>query len=157
MAIVRGLEDSKEQCIRWLSSQPESSVLYISFGTLFRLKPSQVKELALGLERSEQRFLWVLPQPTVRPWNDMSAMDPERASPELLLGSDDVLPPGFETRVAGRGYIVKGWAPQVQVLSHPSTAGFLTHCGWNSSLEAVTLGVGVLAWPISAEQHLNCR
>ena len=50
-----------------------------------------------------------------------------------------------------------GWAPQMQILKHPATGGFLSHCGWNSILETVCAGVPILAWPSAAEQHLNAR
>ncbi|CAM6095375.1 unnamed protein product [Calypogeia fissa] len=143
LVAVEEYEDSKEECIRWLDAQPDSSVLYICFGTMFQLDPVQIREVALGLERSKHRFLWVLP-------------NSKQATLDLVAGSD-MLPPGFEARVAERGYILKGWAPQVQILAHPSTGGFLTHCGWNSVLEAVNMGVSLLAWPLSADQYMNCR
>ncbi|KAK9270657.1 hypothetical protein L1049_026239 [Liquidambar formosana] len=65
------------------------------------------------------------------------------------------MPEGFLERTKERGMVVKSWAPQVAVLSHESVAGFVTHCGWNSVLEAVVAGVPMVAWPLYAEQHLN--
>ena len=50
---------------------------------------------------------------------------------------------------------MKSWAPQVEVLNHDSVGGFVTHCGWNSVLEAVCAGVPMVAWPLYAEQRLN--
>lgn len=50
-----------------------------------------------------------------------------------------------------------GWAPQTQILKHPATGGFLSHCGWNSILESVCAGVPILGWPSMAEQHTNAR
>ena len=51
--------------------------------------------------------------------------------------------------------MIVGWCPQEKVLSHTSVGGFLSHCGWNSVLEAVVAGVPMVAWPLYAEQRLN--
>jgi hydroquinone glucosyltransferase len=67
----------------------------------------------------------------------------------------DVLPEGFETRTKDRGLVVDSWAPQIGVLSHPSTGGFLSHCGWNSTIESILHGVPMVAWPLFAEQRMN--
>ncbi|RVW94966.1 UDP-glycosyltransferase 88F5 [Vitis vinifera] len=112
----------------------------------------QVKEIAYGLERSGQRFLWVLKIPPVDNkskeikqenlvWNDFDL--------------DELMPEGFLERTNNRGMVVKSWAPQVAVLRHQSVGGFVTHWGWNSVLEAVFAGVPMVAWPLHAEQHLN--
>ena len=58
-------------------------------------------------------------------------------------------------RTKDRGLVVKSFAPQVAVLNKDSIGGFVTHCGWNSTLEAVVTGVPMIAWPLYAEQHLN--
>ena len=41
------------------------------------------------------------------------------------------------------------------VLRHDSVGGFVTHCGWNSVLEAVWCGVPMVGWPLYAKQRLN--
>uniref|UniRef100_A0A7N2M081 Uncharacterized protein n=1 Tax=Quercus lobata TaxID=97700 RepID=A0A7N2M081_QUELO len=51
--------------------------------------------------------------------------------------------------------MVPFWAPQVDVLNHPSIGGFLSHCGWGSTLESITNGVPMIAWPLYAEQKMN--
>ncbi|KAL4181203.1 hypothetical protein AMTRI_Chr12g236020 [Amborella trichopoda] len=51
--------------------------------------------------------------------------------------------------------IVVAWCPQVEVLSHPSLACFLTHCGWNSTLETVAAGVPVITFPQWTDQPTN--
>ncbi|KAK2665015.1 hypothetical protein Ddye_003589 [Dipteronia dyeriana] len=84
----------------------------------------------MGLEASGQNFIWVVKK-------------------------EDWLPEGFETRMVGRGLIIRGWAPQVLILDHEAIGGSLTHCGWNSTLESVTTGVPMVTWPLSAEQFYN--
>ena len=68
---------------------------------------------------------------------------------------DAILPEGFLERTKDRGLVVKSWAPQVDVLNHPATGAFVTHCGWNSTMEGVMAGVPMLCWPLYAEQKMN--
>lgn len=136
-------------CLKWLDEQPHGSVLFVCFGSGGTLSTEQVNELALGLEASEQRFVWVVRSP-----NDKVA----NASYFSVHSKDDpfaFLPKGFLERTKGRGLVVPSWAPQAQILSHGSTGGFLTHCGWNSTLESVVNGVPLIAWPLYAEQKMN--
>ncbi|KAL0454969.1 UNVERIFIED_CONTAM: Hydroquinone glucosyltransferase [Sesamum latifolium] len=58
-------------------------------------------------------------------------------------------------RIKGRGLVWASWAPQIQVLSHRSTGGFVTHCGWNSILESTVFGVPMIAWPLCFEHRMN--
>lgn len=53
------------------------------------------------------------------------------------------------------GQVFTKWAPQSEILAHGSIGGFLTHCGWNSSLESILNGVPMIAWPLFAEQKMN--
>ncbi|GMI66780.1 UDP-GLUCOSE-DEPENDENT GLUCOSYLTRANSFERASE 72 B1 [Hibiscus trionum] len=136
-------------CMKWLDDQPHGSVLYVSFGSGGTLSSDQLNELAMGLEMSEQRFLWVVRSP-----NDKVA-NATFFSAESQKEPFDFLPKGFLQRTKGRGLVVPSWAPQSQVLSHGSTGGFLTHCGWNSILESIVFGVPLIAWPLYAEQKMN--
>jgi hypothetical protein len=129
--------------IRWLDAHPPRSVLYVSFGSQNSINADQMAELALGLEASGRPFLWVL-----RPPLGVDATDGFK--PEWL-------PAGFEERTAQtkRGFLVRGWAPQVGILAHPSAGAFLSHCGWNSILESLRHGVPLIGWPLGAEQFFN--
>jgi hypothetical protein len=109
----------------------------------------QVKEIAHGLERSGQRFLWVVKKPP----RDEKTKQAEKYTAEFDL--EGVLPEGFLERTKDRGMVVKTWAPQVGVLRKEAVGGFVTHCGWNSVLEAVVAGVPMVAWPLYSEQHMN--
>lgn len=138
--VERGNKASIEepQCLNWLDSQAPRSVLYACLGSLCNLIPAQLVELGLGLEASNKPFIWV-----IREGN---------RSEELEKWIRDY---GFEDKIKGRGLLIRGWAPQMLILSHPSVGGFLTHCGWNSSLEAICAGVPVVTWPLFGDQFCN--
>jgi len=137
------VEDERADCLKWLDNQPPSSVLFVSFGSGTALPMAQVTELALGLEASGHRFLWVLRSPS------SSFLSIEETELSQLL------PEGFQSRTQDRGLVVASWAPQIPVLAHPSTGGFLSHCGWNSTLESISHGVPMICWPLFAEQRMN--
>ncbi|XP_044487384.1 UDP-glycosyltransferase 83A1-like [Mangifera indica] len=126
-------EDST--CLSWLDKQPIGSVIYVALGTAPVLNQQQFDELAAGLESLGKPFLWVVRS-------------------DLIWGSVAKFPDGFEQKIAGRGKIVE-WAPQEKVLVHPSVACFVSHCGWNSTLEGLSMGVPFLCWPFYIDQHQN--
>ncbi|XP_027334001.1 hydroquinone glucosyltransferase-like [Abrus precatorius] len=137
------------ECLLWLDKQPPNSVLYVSFGSGGTLSQDQINELALGLELSKRKFLWV----NLRAPND-------RASATYFNGEGvedplHFLPLGFLERTKGKGLVMSGWAPQIEVLGHKSIGAFLSHCGWNSVVESVVQGVPMIAWPLFAEQRTN--
>ncbi|KMZ63343.1 Flavonoid glucosyltransferase, family GT1 [Zostera marina] len=137
-------ETSQHECIRWLDDQPPLSVVYLCFGSMGWFETKQVRQLAHGLERSQHRFLWVLRCP--------SNEDGSRGDTDLeRIG----LPDEFLKRTRSRGLVWGSWVPQMDILLHSSVGGFVTHCGWNSCLEAVWAGVPMLAWPLYAEQKFN--
>nr|UHB15563.1 UDP-glycosyltransferase [Paris polyphylla] len=128
----------KDRCLSWLDSMTPSSVLYVSFGSIVRTTITQLIETGLGLEASSHPFIWV-----IKGSDKMSEVE------EWLKE--------FESRTSERGLIIKGWAPQVMILSHQAVGGFMTHCGWNSTLEGMSAGVPMITWPHFAEQFLNER
>ncbi|KAG9440411.1 hypothetical protein H6P81_020576 [Aristolochia fimbriata] len=123
-------DDGADDCLTWLDTQKPDSVLYMCFGSLCKLTPPQLRETAAALESSGCAFVWVLKQ-------------------------GEELPEGFEERTEGRGFVIRGWAPQIRILGHRGVGGFVTHCGWNSILEGVTAGKPMITWPVFAEQFFN--
>ncbi|EXB77511.1 Hydroquinone glucosyltransferase [Morus notabilis] len=140
----------ESNCLTWLDGQAHGSVLFVSFGSGGALSSHEMYELALGLEKSRQRFLWAVRRPNDKTANaTYSRVDNQNDSPF------DFLPDGFLDRTRDRGLVLYSWVPQAQILSHGSIGGFLTHCGWNSTLESVVNGVPLIAWPLYAEQKMN--
>ncbi|KAG8368656.1 hypothetical protein BUALT_Bualt15G0068200 [Buddleja alternifolia] len=125
------------ECLDWLDKREENSVLYINFGSITPLSPDQTVEFAWGLAKSNHHFLWII-------------------RPDLMNGKGSLLPEGFLEETKGRGLLV-GWCPQERVLAHRAVGGFLTHCGWNSTVETISEGVPMVCWPFFAEQQTNCR
>ncbi|KAL2546587.1 UDP-glycosyltransferase 89A2 [Forsythia ovata] len=125
----------------YLDGCPDESVLYICFGSQKVLKKAQMEALANALEQSGVRFIWVAKPLTA----------------EQVAAGFGSVPEGYDQRVVGRGFIIRGWAPQVQILSHPAVGGFLSHCGWNSVVEAIAAGVMILSWPMEADQFVDAK
>ncbi|KAL0387831.1 UNVERIFIED_CONTAM: UDP-glycosyltransferase 86A1 [Sesamum radiatum] len=127
---------TESDCTQWLNSKPSGSVLYISFGSIAQSNKEEIGELAHGLLLSEVYFVWVL-------------------RPDIIGGNGtDILPEGFEDVIKDKGLIVP-WCNQSMVLSSPATAGFLTHCGWNSILESMWYGVPMICYPFLVDQPTN--
>ncbi|GAB4852927.1 hypothetical protein Ancab_017124 [Ancistrocladus abbreviatus] len=126
------------ECLQWLDSKEPNSVIYVCFGSITKFSAAQLHEIAMALEASGQPFIWVV----------RGSMDQEADDQEWL-------PKDFEKRVEGKGLIIRGWAPQVLILDHEATGGFVTHCGWNSTLEGIAAGVSMVTWPVFAEQFYN--
>ncbi|KAK2643049.1 hypothetical protein Ddye_024812 [Dipteronia dyeriana] len=123
-----GCDQKEPHYIEWLNSQPANSVLYISMGTLFSISSAQIDEMVAGLKMSGVRFLWVAREDTCR----------------------------LEEDCRDLGLVVP-WCHQLKVLCHSSVGGFLTHCGWNSILEAGYAGVPVLTLPLSGDQATQSK
>uniref|UniRef100_A0ACD5VRE1 Uncharacterized protein n=1 Tax=Avena sativa TaxID=4498 RepID=A0ACD5VRE1_AVESA len=146
----RGSNAAEHECLDWLDKQPVGSVVFLCFGSASSVPAEQLSEIAVGLERSGHAFLWAVRAPVA----------PDADSTKRFEGREEgaveaLLPEGFVDRTRGRGLVVSSWAPQVEVLRHPATGAFVTHCGWNSTMEAVRSGVPMLCWPMYAEQRMN--
>ncbi|PIN18962.1 UDP-glucuronosyl and UDP-glucosyl transferase [Handroanthus impetiginosus] len=140
-------EEIKRHCFKFLNSKPENSVLYIAFGSQFSPSEQQTIELAKALEASNVNFLWVFRTPS----NVITETSSEN--------KHGFFPIGFEERIksSNKGLLLKKWAPQMEILSHKSIGAFLSHCGWNSTIEALSNGVPMMSWPMGAEQPFNAQ
>lgn len=136
-AIGGNLWKEDTSCLRWLDTQRPGSVVYVNFGSITVMTPAQLTEFAWGLAGCGRPFLWII-------------------RPDLVSGENAMLPEEFVTDTK-EGGVLASWCPQELVLSHPSVGLFLTHCGWNSTLESICAGVPMLCWPFFAEQPTNCR
>jgi len=126
--------EEDRSCLDWLHQQKPNSVVYISFGSwVSPIGEGKVRSLALTLEALRRPFIWVL-------------------GPAWREG----LPSGYYERVERFGKIV-AWAPQVDVLQHEAVGCYLTHCGWNSIMEAIQCKKNLLCFPIAGDQSLNCE
>ncbi|CAN8234953.1 unnamed protein product [Cochlearia groenlandica] len=130
---------SVDHVMSWLDARDDSHVVYVCFGSQAVLTKDQTLALASGLEKSGVHFIWAVKEP---------------AEEDSTTRGGNILS-GFEDRVAGRGLVIRGWAPQVAVLRHRAVGAFLTHCGWNSVVEAVVAGVLMLTWPMRADQYTD--
>ncbi|KAK6149127.1 hypothetical protein DH2020_016652 [Rehmannia glutinosa] len=137
-------------CLEWLDGLGPNSVIFVSFGTTTTLSDKQIQELAMGLERSEQKFIWVL-----RDADSGDVFSGNNNNNNNNVKKIEILPKGFEERVKERGIIVRDWAPQLKILGHCAIGGFMSHCGWNSCMESISMGVPIAAWPMHSDQPRN--
>ncbi|XP_028781180.1 LOW QUALITY PROTEIN: putative UDP-glucose glucosyltransferase [Neltuma alba] len=133
----------EDSCMKWLDNKPPRSVIYISFGSTIVPSAKQIESTTNALKKTKRHFLWVM-----------------KASSGRAINTDDKagqLPPGFLEETKDQGLVVS-WCPQtIKVLVHPATACFLTHCGWNSVLEAITAGIPMIAYPEWTDQPTNAK
>ncbi|XP_028550807.1 7-deoxyloganetic acid glucosyltransferase-like [Dendrobium catenatum] len=120
--------------LSWLDAQPYRSIVYVSFGSLARLTQEEFLEFWHGFVNSGHRFLWVV-QPNF-----------------VAEGTTSVEMAGLEQRVR-----LVAWAPQEEVLRHRAVGCFITHSGWNSTLESAAAGVPMVCWPCAWDQLVNSR
>ncbi|PPS03703.1 hypothetical protein GOBAR_AA16955 [Gossypium barbadense] len=125
------------QCLQWLDSKEPKSVVYVNFGSITVMTANQLVEFAWGLANSKQPFFWII-------------------RPDLVRGDSAVLPPEFTEETKERS-LMASWCLQESVLNHTAIGGFLTHSGWNSTIESISSGVPMISWPFFAEQQTNCR
>nr|XP_017223777.1 PREDICTED: UDP-glycosyltransferase 85A8-like isoform X1 [Daucus carota subsp. sativus]XP_017223778.1 PREDICTED: UDP-glycosyltransferase 85A8-like isoform X2 [Daucus carota subsp. sativus] len=136
-SIGSSLWKEESSCIDWLDEREANSVIYVNFGSITPMSAKQLTEFAWGLANSNKPFLWIV-------------------RPDIIAGDEAMVPPEFLAETRERGMLAS-WCSQEQVLKHPATAGFLTHSGWNSSMETLSSGVPVICWPFFSDQQTNCK
>ncbi|MCD7448180.1 hypothetical protein HAX54_039136 [Datura stramonium] len=127
-------------CLNWLEDQEPNSVLFVCFGSMVRFSDDQLKEMAEGLKATNCSFIWVVRE------QEKNQVDENDHCDGWLNGFKEMV-----VQKNKKGFIIQGWAPQVLILKHQAVGGFLTHCGWNSVLESLTLGVPLITWPLFSE------
>ncbi|KAK1428859.1 hypothetical protein QVD17_17699 [Tagetes erecta] len=133
-----------DRILNWLDKQASNSVILVSFGTTTSFSQQQIIEIAIGLESSNQKFVWVLREADKgNVFSNNNTIDHAE------------LPYGYEDRVKDQGLVVREWAPQLDILAHRSIGGFMSHCGWNSCIESMSMGVPIVAWPMHSDQPNN--
>ncbi|CAL5212987.1 unnamed protein product [Lathyrus oleraceus] len=136
-------KNTSTQLSRWLDDQPIGSVVYVCFGSRTSLKREQMREIGNGLMRSGYKFVWVVKDKIV--------------DKEEQVGLGEVLGVELVEGMKEKGLVVKEWVDQTEILSHKSVGGFVSHCGWNSIMEASLNGVPILAWPQHGDQKINAE
>ncbi|KAF6134073.1 hypothetical protein GIB67_005083 [Kingdonia uniflora] len=136
-SIKSNLWKEEPGCLEWLDTKEPGSVVYVNFGSITVMTPQQLTEFAWGIAKSNHPFLWII-------------------RPDLVVGDSAFLPPEFVDETKER-CMLASWCPQEEVLNHPSIGGFLTHSGWNSTIESICGGVPMICWPFFSEQPTNCR
>ncbi|KAI3752660.1 hypothetical protein L2E82_24695 [Cichorium intybus] len=122
----------EDDYMKWLNTKPESSVVYVSFGSLASLSTDQLEEFAVGLLQSSRPFLWVI-------------RDSDQAGRLTTI-----------EELKKQGMIV-AWCSQVVVLSHKAIGCFLMHGGWNSTIETLAAGVPTVVFPQWSDQWTNAK
>ncbi|XP_057448147.1 UDP-glycosyltransferase 708G1-like [Lotus japonicus] len=135
--------DQKGAPLTWLDDQPDGSVVYVCFGSRTALGRDQIRELGDGLVRSGCRFLWVVKD--------------KKVDKEDEEGLDGLLGEELVERIKEKGLVVKEWVDQSEILGHKAVRGFVSHCGWNSVIEAAWCGVPILGWPQIGDQKINAE
>ncbi|XP_073049125.1 mogroside IIIx synthase-like [Primulina eburnea] len=133
-------EENGSEIVEWLSTKPQFSTVFVSFGSENYLSKDQMEEIAKGLELCNVNFVWVVRSPVGK-----------------TINIHEVMPKGFLDRVKERCMILQGWAPQAKILAHKSVGAFVSHCGMSSIIESLYFGVPVIAVPLKLDQPLNAR
>ncbi|XP_073022793.1 putative UDP-rhamnose:rhamnosyltransferase 1 [Primulina eburnea] len=123
---------------KWLDAQKAKSVVFVGFGSEYKMPIEQIHELAFGIELSRLPFVWILRKPQE-------------------VHSSDLLPPGFANRTLSQGMVIHGWVPQLEILAHSAIGGCLFHSGWGTIVESLGFGHPLILLPMIADQGFNAK
>lgn len=138
----RDVSDDARRCMAWLDAKKAKSVVYVSFGSAGSMPPAQLMQLGMALVSCPWPVLWVVKGADSLP-HDVNQWLRENTDADGVADRKCI--------------VVRRWAPQVAILAHAAVGGFMTHCGWGSTLESVAAGMPMATWPLFAEQFLNER
>ncbi|KNA18894.1 hypothetical protein SOVF_066420, partial [Spinacia oleracea] len=130
---VNPYKPNNEACMNWLNTKQVGSVVYVSFGSVANLSAEQIAEIANALKQISSSFLWIVRE-----------------------AEQKKLPKDFINETSDKG-LVMSWCPQLDVLAHEAVGCFITHCGWNSMIEATSFGVPMLGMPQFMDQFLDAH
>ncbi|XP_050209309.1 scopoletin glucosyltransferase-like isoform X2 [Mercurialis annua] len=153
--LARILNEIRPDCLVADMMFPWATEVALEFGipSMFKFSDSQLLELAMAIEACGQNFIWVVNK---KEENNEELVPAAAADSEIFnYNVSSWLPEGFEKRTKEKGLIIRRWASQVTILAHQAIGVFMTHCGWNSTLEGVCAGVPMVTWPLHAEQFFN--
>ena len=131
-------DSSWPETCKWLDGKELKSVLFVGFGSEYKMPLEEIHELAFSLELSRSPFLWILRKPQG-------------------VDSSDLLPPGFASRTQSQGLVVLGWAPQQKILAHPAIGGCFFHSGWGTCIESLAHGHPLILLPFISDQGLTAK
>ncbi|XP_054809974.1 UDP-glycosyltransferase 708G1-like [Prosopis cineraria] len=136
-------QQTNSSIVKWLNDQSPGSVVYVSFGSRVGMSSEQIREIGNGLLKTRFKFLWVVKGKKVD--------KDEEDDLEEVLGAE------LMKRLKSKGLVVKEWVDQSEILSYSSVGGFVSHCGWNSVLEAAWHAVPILGWPQMGDHKVNAE
>ncbi|KIY68178.1 glycosyltransferase family 1 protein [Cylindrobasidium torrendii FP15055 ss-10] len=128
---LKELSLEQQASIEFLDSHPKRSVLYIALGSGRFFSEQQCKMIHATVTRLHIPTLFVNRSP-----QDSAALFP------------DADPSKFR--------VVK-WAPQLDVLAHPSVRCCFSHAGWGSVTESLLSSIPMLTAPVFGDQFIDAK
>jgi pathogen-inducible salicylic acid glucosyltransferase len=131
---------NSDDFLKWLNGKEKASVVYISFGSTpgSNLSSEQMVEVAEAVLTLSKKFsvLWVVKE-----------------------SEEGKLPKNFieetNNKTEEKNCLIVRWCSQSDVLAHEAVGCFVSHCGWNSTMEAISFGVPIVAMPQILDQITN--